>query len=196
MQNFLGITHLDVLPVLARLHKLNPPTWKPVEARGETNNPVIGKGASYLLRGHDKITKANWLEDLPVKDLPELLQWASMRQLLDEAKRAVMATDLAKALLTGDMARAMISRLDPGPLFWHVDDGPYHARTARFHVALVTNPLCKLYSLTEDMHVPVGMLVWFNNHVWHCATNFSPNPKHYRLHLVFEMYRQQVAGNA
>lgn len=190
MKNFLAIAHLDTLAVVAHLFRLNPATWLPVEARGETNNPMIGLGASLLLRGHDDITRQNWLDDLPVEDLAPLAEWDSMQRLLDAARQAIMAQPLGQQLLTGAMARAMVSRLDPGSsIFWHVDDGAYHSRTARFHVALYTNPGCLMYSQGETQHFVQGVLYWFNNHVRHCAANWGETP---RLHLIFEMYRKEV----
>src|SRR5258708_30236578 len=97
-----------------------------------------------------------------------------MQLLLNQARDAVMANDIGKTLLSGEMARAMVSRLDPGStIFWHVDDGPYHKRTGRFHAALVTNPGCFLYSQEEMQHLPQGVLAYFNNHVRHCADRKS-----------------------
>lgn len=188
MNNFIAIDHFDTLDVLGTLQKKNPKLWLPVEARGETNNEMIGLGASLLLRAHDDITLENWLDDLPVQDQHELHQWPSMIWLLDKAKESIMVTDLAKALLSGEMARAMISRLDPGSsIFWHTDDGPYHQRTARFHLPLVTNPLCFMYSQHEMVHMAQGVLYWFNNHVRHSAANWG---KTIRCHLIFEMYKK------
>lgn len=199
MNNFRYIAQLDVFSVLPTLFKQQPATWKPVEARGETNSPMIGLGASKLLRAHKDITRENWLEDLPVEQESVLDTWKSMQRLLSQARKAIMdehgrmlaAGMLRKVELSGQMARAMVSRLDPGStIFWHVDDGPYHAKTIRFHVPLVTNPGCLMYSGPEMAHWEAGSLFYFNNHVRHCAANFGP---HYRLHLVFEMYRAEAA---
>ena len=188
MRNFLPVAHLDTLDVVAGMHRRNPKGWLPVEARGETNNPMIGLGASYLLRAHENITRENWLDDLPVVETTELKKWHSMQVLLGQARDAIMAHPLGQQLLSGEMARAMVSRLDPGStIFWHVDDGPYHKRTARFHTALFTNPGCFLYSQEEMMHVPQGVLTYFNNHVRHCAANWG---QHARCHLIFEMYKK------
>jgi len=188
VRNFLAIAHLDTFDVVAALHRRHPKHWRPVAARGEVGHPEIGLGASLLLRGHEGITKENWLHDLPVVDLPDLKTWPSMQLLLNQARDAVMANDIGKTLLSGEMARAMVSRLDPGStIFWHVDDGPYHKRTGRFHAALVTNPGCFLYSQEEMQHLPQGVLAYFNNHVRHCAANWGQYP---RCHLIFEMYKK------
>lgn len=193
MNNFRFITHLETLAVLAQLHKLQPATWKGVPERGEVNHPEIGLGASILLRGHEGITEENWLDDLPVGEAPPLEKWNSMKRLLSAARTAVMADHdavaraMGKPLLSGKMARAMLSRLDPGStIFWHTDNGPYHSRTARFHMPLVTNPLCTMYSGNEQLHMETGSLWYFNNKCRHSAANWGA---HLRVHLIFEMYR-------
>lgn len=184
---------------MANLHKLQPATWKGVAARGEVNRPEIGLGASLLLRGHDHITRENWLDDLPVVDLPELVKWKSMQALLARARKAIMADHAAlvrqtgKPLLSGEMARAMVSRLDPGStIFWHLDDGPYHSKTARFHLPLVTNPGCIHYSGPESLHMEAGSLWYFNNHVRHSAANWGQS---FRVHLIFEMRRAETGDD-
>ena len=194
------ITHLDIFPVMPRLYQLQPLTWKPVEARGETNDPMIGLGASLVLRGHHPITKENWLDDLPVKETASLAggggkphdkPWESMRRLLLQAKKAIMAEQLARQYLSGEMGRAMISRLDPGSsIFWHQDDGAYHEKHVRFHVPLVTNPGCLMYSGPEMVHMPAGALFFFNNRVRHSAANWG---RQHRLHLILEMRRAEDA---
>ena len=188
MNNILPIVHLDTFDVLPKLHKSHPAHWMPVAERGEIMSPMIGLGASLRLRGHDPVTKENWLDDLPVQDRPILQEWPSMVRLLEQSRAAIMAQDVSQKLLTGDMARAMVSRLDPGStIFWHVDDGPYHSRTARFHLALVTNPGCQMYSGTDTTHMTQGVLYYFNNHIRHSAANFG---EFMRLHLIFEMYKK------
>lgn len=185
--NIRPIAHLETLPVLAQLFKLKPQDWQPVKARGEGRGEFYGLGASLLLRSHDPVTKENWLDDLPINETKELKGWFSMKKLLRAATQAIMAEPIAKQYLDGEMGRAMISRLDPGStIFWHIDDGPYHAKHVRFHLPLVTNPGCNLYSGAESLHVPQGTLTFFNNKIRHCAANFG---NAMRLHLVFEMCR-------
>jgi hypothetical protein len=187
--NFRFISHLETMAVMPILVKMMPDKWQPVEARGESNDPMIGLGASLALRGHDDITRENWLEDLPVHDTADLQPWRSMQRLLHRAKAAIMAEPIAQQYLSGEMARAMISRLDPGStIFWHVDSGPYHQRTIRFHLPLVTNPGCLMYSGPQVQHMAVGSLWFFDNHVPHSAANWG---QHQCLHLVFEMYRER-----
>ena len=198
MLNFRWVTHLDIFPVMPGLYKQQPATWKPVEARGELNNPMFGLGASLLLRGHRDITKENWLEDLPVVELPVLDPWKSMKRLLAQARKAIMADhdrmvetrQLLRPELSGVMGRAMVSRLDPGStIFWHEDDGPYHDKHIRFHVPLVTNPGCIMYSGPESLRLEAAGLYYFNNKVRHSAANWG---KTYRLHLIFEMRRREA----
>ena len=210
MNNFRFIANLDILPVMPRLHALRPATWKPREARGELNNEIIGLGASICLRGHDHETMENWLGDLPIKEQPALSgsgpkpydkPWESMKRLLAQAKKAILDEQermiesgaLRRVYLSGQMGRANIIRLDPGSsIFWHVDNGPYHEKHKRFHLSLVTNPGCLLYSQSESLHVEAGLLCWFNNRVRHCAANWGVIP---RLHLVFEMRVQETASD-
>lgn len=193
MTNFRWVAHLDTLGVMPQLFKSDPKKWAPVEARGEGKGPMYGEGASLLLRAHSPITKDNWLDDLPVRETHALESWKNMQRLLERARRAIMAEATARQYLTGDLARAMISRLDPGStIFWHTDNGPYHDRTVRFHLPLVTNPGCLMYSGPMVQHLDVGGLWFFNNKVRHCAANWGTAP---RLHLIFEMYRLPPADD-
>lgn len=196
MINFRFVKHLDTFGVTARLHALAPHLWAGVPERGEVNRPEIGMGASILLRGHRDITHENWLHDLPLHDLEPLVgagekpydkPWRTMQRLLRQARDAIMAESIAKQYLSGEMGRAMLSRLDPGStIFWHDDDGPYHSRHIRFHLPIVTNPGCFLYSGPEQLHLPAGMLTYFNNRVRHSAANWGDL---LRVHLIFEMRR-------
>lgn len=188
MQNFRLITHLDTFDVVARLHKLNPTSWAGVAARGEIGDVRLPV-KSILLRSHAKVTLDNWLDDLPVNDSETLTKWPSMQRLLKKARREIMRMpDLRGFLDTGaPMGRVMISGLQPGgAITWHTDNGPYHDRHARFHIALVTNPLCEILSRNEKVHMPVGSLWLFNNRVMHSAINFGTEP---RYHVVFELPR-------
>lgn len=201
MNNFRFITQLDVFPVLPQLYRTQPKTWKPVEARGELNNSVFGLGASLLLRGHAKITKENWLDDLPIEEHPALKgdgpkpydkPWESMRRLLTQAKKAIMTEPIARQYLSGEMGRAMVSRLDPGSsIFWHTDDGIYHDKHVRFHLPLMTNLGCYLYSQHESVHLEQGTLWYFNNRVRHSAANWGTIS---RLHLILEMRRVDASS--
>lgn len=191
--NLRFVTDLNVFPVMPRLHKLAPASWKGVPERGETNTPLIGLGASLLLRGHSGITKENWLDDKPIHEMPELDGWSSMKRLLLQAQKAVMAEPAARQYLTGVMGRAMVSRLDAGStIFWHVDDGPYHEKHVRFHVPLVTNGGCLMYSGPNSVHMAQGQLWFFNNRVRHSAANWG---RFMRLHLIFEMRRLDVVAD-
>lgn len=185
MNNFYLVGELYLLPVLHKLYRLQPERWKNVTARGEINSPEIGLGASLLLRSHGDITQDNWLKDLPISDTPVLDEWPAMQDLLGTSSTMIMNNPISQKLLTGKMGRAMMSRLDAGStIFWHVDDGPYHERHARFHLPLITSLGCRLYSGSEDIHLPAGTLWYFNNKIRHSAANWGPFP---RVHLIFEM---------
>lgn len=188
MRNFRFITHLDTFDVVARLHKLNPHSWPGVAARGEIGDVRLPV-KSLLLRHHAKVTLDNWLDDLPVSDSEELKKWASMRRLLKQARRAILQMPDLRAFLDtqAPMGRVMVSGLQPGgAITWHTDNGKYHERHVRFHIALVTNPLCEILSQNEKVHMPVGSLWLFNNRVMHSAINFGTEP---RYHVVFELPR-------
>lgn len=199
MSNILWLGHLDTFAVVARLHALSPHTWKGVPERGEVQNPFIGLGASLLLRCHD-VDDKNWLHDLPVRDLEPLAgggakpyqhPWKSMQKLLTEARKIIMDHPIGRQYLTGDLGRAMIATLKPGStIFWHEDDGPYHRRHTRFHIPLLTNPGCLMYSGPQMVHMPAGSLFYFNNRIRHSAANWGDLP---RLHLIFEMDRVEAA---
>ena len=187
-RNFLFLRQFDVSPVIPRLLKSNPESWPGLAARGETGNPLIGLGASVVLRGHDNITEENWLDDLPVKDVGTLEEWPTMKRLLGEARDTIMAHPIGQQYLSGIPGRAMISRLDPGAtIFWHDDNGPYHQRNVRFHIPLITNLKCLSYAQEEVIHMPAGCLHWFNNRVRHSSANFGDS---YRYHVIFEMRRK------
>jgi hypothetical protein len=130
LRNFLAIATLDTLDVIAELRQRQP----------------------TLLRANRDLNR--WREDLPVEDMPALLEWPAMVALLGQAKQAVMSgNELGKGLLTGQMARAMVSRLDPGTfILWRADDGPYHQRVGRFELALFTNPHALQFAQEEHTH--------------------------------------------
>lgn len=177
--------------MIAQLHKLQPHTWPGLQYRGEIGDSRL-PSRSLPLRAHNKPTLDNWLEDLPVHDTVTLEKWGSMKQLLGRARRHILAhPKLAQALdNAAPVSRAMLTVLaKEGVIAWHCDDGPYHEKHLRFHVPLVTNPYCTMYSANEQVHMNVGDLWWFNNRVPHCAANWGTVP---RIHLIFEMRR---AGN-
>lgn len=184
MGHFRFLTHLDTFAVIARLHKMKPATWEGEPARGEPN---ICTSRSLLLRHHDKPTQENWLEDLPLSDNSILQEWKSMQQLLARARKTIFADPAARNVLdpSSPPGRVMLSALrPPAAIMWHTDDGPYHKRHIRFHIPLLTNPLCMLQVQNEAVHMEVGSLWWFNNRFQHTATNFG---HHLRVHLIFEM---------
>ncbi|HEY1858647.1 aspartyl/asparaginyl beta-hydroxylase domain-containing protein [Acidocella sp.] len=186
--NFKFVGPLDTFAVLAHLYKLQPHTWSGLQYRGEVGDKRL-PSRSIPLRSHAKPTLENWLDDLPVHDTPHLEKWGSMQKLLQRARRMILADPLLSKALdnAAPVSRAMLTVLEKeGVVAWHCDDGPYHDRHLRFHVPLVTNPGCTMYSANEQVHMNVGDLWWFNNRVPHSAANWGAWP---RIHLIFEMRR-------
>jgi len=183
MRNFLPATYLDTLDALAELHSRDPASWP---ARD-----VIG--TSLLLRGPREFTPDTWLEDLPIEDLEALTEAPALTRLLAEAQRAIMADWKCRALLTGRIGRAMIWRLDGRTTIpWHIAEGPYHERTVRFHLPLVTNPRVLCYVQDETLHLTQGVLCHVVKGAPQSAGNFGNSMA---LHLVFDMERG-VTGHA
>lgn len=119
---------------------------------------------------------AIWQVDRPLLDYPVLQDWAAMRRML-----AAMA-DLLDWPLFG---KIMIARLPAGATIgWHIDQGEYAERHARYHVPLATNSKAWLYSGGEAASPPVGQLTLFNNRVLHSAANFGQSP---RMHLIIDV---------
>jgi hypothetical protein len=184
MNHFRFLTFLDTFSVAARLHKMNPQTWKGEPARGE---PDICKSHSLLLRKHNKPSQDNWLEDLPLHDTDELKKWPSLNLLLSQARAVIYDDPGCKVVIDrgAPPGRVMLSALTKvNAIQWHTDNGPYHNRHIRFHIPLVTNPLCFVQVQNEQVHMEVGALWWFNNRFQHCAMNWG---QHLRVHLIFEM---------
>lgn len=192
MQNFMLLGHLDTFAVMSKLFKLKPSTWPGVEARCELGDPRL-PSRSLLLRRHDDLTQENWIEDLPLHDAPELQEWVSMQRLLDRAHRIIAAHPVFQRAIdwAAQRGRAMLTVLPRSTtVLWHEDNGPYHKAHQRFHIPLVTNPGCTAYSGNEMVHMPVGSLWWFNNHVTHSVVNFG---EHNRIHLIFELRTRAAA---
>lgn len=195
MNNFRFLTHLETFAVVGQCHKMAPKTWSTMQARGEGMKVPCKRcqlpTRSLPLRCHATPDLDNWLEDLPVHDRPEFERWKSMQVLLKRARTAIMADPVLRSIVDPEapMGRVMVSLLPKQSyISWHQDNGPYHDRHLRFHIALVTNPLCFLHSGPEQLHVPVGTLVWFNNRASHCATNWGHSD---RIHVIFELPRRQ-----
>lgn len=198
--NFRPITHLDTFAVVAQAHKLAPKNWPAMMARGEGMKAPCKRcqlpTRSLTLRCHHNPDLDNWLEDLPVFDSLEMEKWKSMQLLLRRARTAILADPWLRDVLDPEapIGRVMASILPKDSyISWHADNGPYHERHLRFHIALVTNPLCFLHSGPEQMHVPAGMLTWFNNRAVHCATNWGQSD---RLHVIFELPKRTAAPDA
>lgn len=184
MLHFRYFAHLSTFDVIAQLHKMKPASWKGEIARGE---PEICKSRSLLLRHHNSPSQDNWLEDLPLHDSDVLEKWTSMNKLLAQARRAIYADAAFKTVAdpSAPPGRVMLSVLTKtNAIQWHTDNGPYHTRHARFHIPLLTNPLCLVQVQNEQVHMEVGALWWFNNRFQHTAMNWGETM---RVHLIFEM---------
>lgn len=176
MNHFRFVTHLETMNVIARLAK-HAADFKPLAVRYEDRpeQPV----RTMLLRGPEELTLETWLADSPLVDLPLLQGWKSLNILLGRIRKAVGTPE--------PFGRVMICKLLPhGVMPWHTDNGAYHDNHIRFHVPLVTNPLCQLYAQNEMVHMPVGSLWWLNNKVVHTAANWGEAP---RYHLIVDFRR-------
>ena len=183
MIHFRWITHLDTFAVIARLHKVEQSKWRaePTEAGGEPGRLFL------ILRHHAKAGPDNWLEDLPLHDSEDMQKWTSLNRLLLQARKAIFADPALQRVLDASAppGRVMLSSMaKQTALSWHADGGPYHERHLRFHVPLLTNPLCSAFVQNEQVHMEVGSLWWVNYHAQHTLTNFG---LHRRVHLIFEL---------
>lgn len=181
MQNFRPVTHLDVFDVVATLHRRQRLFDEGIAARGEG---LPGFNArSILLRGPENPTRETWTDDEPNIDLPALTDWPAMQMLLDDIRAAIGTKQ--------PYGKVMVSRLPPQSIIpWHTDTGAYHEgdKHIRFHLPLITNPLAFLYSGAEALHIPVGSLWWFSNHITHSAVNWG---RHDRIHLIADFRRAE-----
>lgn len=185
MIHFRWITHLDTFSVIAQLHKMKPSTWK--------GNPLDDAPDAYksrtlfLLRHHNSPAADNWLDDLPLHDNETMEKWVSLNRLLALARKAIYVDPTMRTVVDpgSPPGRVALSLLPKDRVIqWHADSGPYHERHIRFHVPLITNPLCQVQVHGEIVHMEVGSLWYFNHRAQHTATNFG---RHARIHLVFEM---------
>lgn len=192
--NFRFITHLETFRANAQFAKLTGgDPWAGKTPLAQMIDPKLPHKTLYL-RVQNEPSLDNWLEDLPMHDQPEFEKWATMRQLLARARRAIAFDPMLGPMVdsTAPLGRVVISVLQPhSPMMWHTDLGPYAKAHLRFHVALMTNPRCQVYCNGESFHLPVGMLAHLNVLEWHCATNFGEST---RAHLIFEL-RRRDAGN-
>jgi hypothetical protein len=185
--NFRFITHLETASVITRLLKSKPSTWK---AAKTWTDPKTYRTRFLILRHHANPSEENWLQNLPVEDTQDLKEWDSMQRLMKKARDAIYADPAFRPFIdpTAPPGRAVLSALEPGDaLTWHTDTGPYHERHLRFHIPIITNPLCQLQVKNEVLHMEVGSLWWMNHGLVHTAVNFG---SHRRVHLVFELPRQ------
>lgn len=140
---------------------------------------------SILLRGPPDPSPENWFaDDIRHVNYPtmEAKEWVALRTCLQRVRQAVRVSLNQNSEPV--MGKAMIVRLKPqGTIDWHTDEGAYAQHHLRYHLPIVTNPACNFYSGIEVMHMPVGQLNYFDNHVPHSAVNFG---KSARIHLIVD----------
>lgn len=169
------IAHLDTFAFLASLYARR-------EAFNDETRRQLYPGSPHrdtraiFLRGPEQPTPARWFEDVPHVDYPALADWPEATAVLAE-----IGWHLPFGAVLG---KAMIVELkSEGAIAWHTDEGPYAERYERFHLPLTTNPEAFLLSGGEQVHVPVGLLIRFDNRVLHSAVNGGRTP---RIHLIVD----------
>lgn len=184
------ITHLDTFAVIAQFHKItHGDPWKATPDCAQMVDPKLPH-KTLLLRTQKNPALDNWLDDLPMVDSSELEKWKGMRGLLTRAQKAIFNDPLLKELAdpTAPLGRVVVSVLAPRSVMaWHSDLGDYAKRHLRFHIPLVTNPACTLYCGAEQVHVPVGALMYLDALKQHCAGNHGHTA---RSHVIFELRRR------
>lgn len=145
---------------------------------------------TIFFRGPRDPSPENWFDDAPQVDYGLLGQkeWQTAKNVLSRIRRAVQAT-LPAGQELGPAGKAMIVLLKAGcHIDWHVDEGEYAEAHIRFHLPIVTNPGCALYSGGEVQYMPAGQLTWFDNRVKHSGTNLGAHP---RVHLIVDFRKPE-----
>ena len=182
MNHFAPIAHLDTFDLVGSLRN-RMALFDKIKIRQETPGSAHTHTRSIFLRGPENPNTQNWFEDVPQIDYQPLAGW----------KEAIRFSGILGAALTTRLpvqidplhrGKAMIVELAPGSAVdWHRDEGAYARVHRRFHLPLVTNPGCFLFSGGEYAQLPVGALTWFDNHALHSAVNFGQYP---RVHLIVD----------
>ena len=144
---------------------------------------------TIFLRGPKDPSPENWLDDGVHIDYAALSrkEWIAARNALLAIRRRVTLPNQDPPV----MGKAMIVKLKPGGVIdWHTDEGGYAERHNRFHLPIVTNPGCNLYSANEVIHMPAGQLTFFDNHVKHSGVNMGASP---RVHLIVDFRKPDAA---
>lgn len=174
-----AIGHLDTFALLASLYERRS-EFDTITLRQDTPGSPHRDTRAIFLRGPDEPTVTRWFEDVPHVDYPAWRTWPEAEPLFTN-----LLTSLPQPI--PDVGKVMLVELKPGgALAWHVDEGAYAVQHERYHLALTTNPGAWLLSGGEQAHVPVGALVWFDNHALHSAINVGPTP---RIHLIVDIRR-------
>lgn len=135
---------------------------------------------SIILRAPAERKLETWIDDVDHFDSAELTGWKIATNLLTKIRRQIG---------NAEMGKAMVVLLKPGGVIdWHRDEGPYYEKHWRFHLPIVTNPLCLMYSGSSAAHMPVGQLTGFDNIDWHSAANHG---QHDRIHLIVDIRKPE-----
>lgn len=191
-----AIAHLETLPAVARLHKLtHGDPWKGTPDCVQMEDKDLPH-KTLLLRCQKAPTVENFPADLPMFDQPEFEKFPAWRNIIARARKAIFADQALRDALdaSAPLGRVVVSVLAAkGVMSWHKDVGDYAKRHMRFHVPLVTNPNCTLYSGNMQSHIPVGLLTWLDVLELHCAANWAAAGA--RSHLIFEFRRRDAGGD-
>lgn len=191
-----AIGHVETFPAVARLHKLtHGDPWKATPDCAQMTDPDLPH-KTLLLRCQKAPTVENFPDDLPMHDQPEYEKFSVWKNLVMRARKLIFADPVLREELdaSAPLGRVVISVLQAkGVMSWHKDVGDYAKRHMRFHVPLVTNPGCTLYSGNMQAHIPVGLLTWLDVLDLHCAANWGMGP---RSHAIFEFRRRDAEEGA
>ena len=186
--NFNGIGFIDILPLIATVHRQRAWFDKNTMRQRAADSPHHDTKC-IPLRGPKDPTEENWFEDVPQVDygILGLKDWDAAKKALIKISR-LMTRVYPNEYPPNEpvkLGKAMIVSLKPGGFVdWHVDEGPYYERYLRFHIPLYTNPKAVLYSGGEGMNLMAGGVVFFNNRVIHSAINAGPVQ---RIHLIADI---------
>lgn len=171
-------TGIDTRPLLNAIQS-QPYLWGEITARQKLV-PNQKDTESIFLRWCKTQTVEAAFTEIPAVDYPALSLLPEARVLIAEIARIVRATEIG---------RILIVNLRPGGIIdKHIDEGSYAAHYSRFHLAIQTDPRVKFFAEkhegdTEEVHMDVGELWWFNNKAFHWLENLSPVP---RIHLIVD----------
>jgi len=155
LSNFLAVGWFDTWPMIASLRQRQNLFPAADEGRRRLAIREPGDGED-VWRHHDEFEK-----------------WVPLRNLIAKIRRQ-------PATEGTDTGRILLEWLEPGAV---VHWTHHETNWQRFHMALVTNPLCWVFSGAEGLHMQVGFLNWINLAQPTSQLNLGESP---RIHLVVE----------